>query len=162
MNHVFMVWGAVALGGLIGHLCRMPSGIMVGGMIAGLAVKIAFAPDMESSRWLSTISQLLVAGAIVFNSDVSSVKSLPGMIPVAMGYSVVMLGFGVLVALALSRFFGMDIMTSLFASSPGGLSGLGLAATESDANAPLALLFHVSRITLVLMVVPLLARYLSR
>ncbi len=161
MNHVALVWIAVALGGFLGHIMRIPSGIMVGGMIAGLAVKIAFAPDMEGSRWLSIISQLLVAGAIVFNSDVSSVKALPSMIPVALGYSVVMLLLGVAVALSLSRFFGMDIMTSLFAASPGGLSGLGLAATESEANAPLALMFHVSRITLVLITVPALAKYLS-
>ena len=79
------------LGGLIGHVIKMPSGIMVGGMIAGLAVKIALAPDLDGSRWLSILSQLLVAGAIVFNSDVSSVKALPSMIPVALGYSVVML-----------------------------------------------------------------------
>ena len=162
MNQVVLVWGAVLLGGLIGHVIKMPSGIMVGGMIAGLAVKIALAPDLDGSRWLSILSQLLVAGAIVFNSDVSSVKALPSMIPVALGYSVVMLGLGVTVALTLSRFFGMDILTSLFAASPGGLSGLGLAATESDANAPLALMFHVSRITLVLITVPILAKYLSR
>ncbi|SMG22808.1 hypothetical protein SAMN06275492_10863 [Dethiosulfovibrio salsuginis] len=162
MSHMTIIWMAVGLGGFLGHAMRIPSGIMVGGMIAGLAVKIAFLPGMEGSRWLSVVSQLLVAGAIVFNSDVSSVKALPSMIPVALGYSVVMLGLGVTVALILSRFFGMDILTSLFAASPGGLSGLGLAATESEANAPLALMFHVSRITLVLITVPAIAKYLSR
>lgn len=162
MNHVLLVWAAVVAGAALGYGSRAPSGAMIGGIIAGLAVKIWLAPELSGGRWLSVVSQVLVAGAIVWNSDVSSVKSLPGMVPVALGYSAVMLAFGVLVAWGLSRWFGMDGTTALFASSPGGLSGLGLAATESDANAPLALLFHVSRITVVLLTVPFLARLLGR
>ena len=41
---------------------------------------------------------------------------------------------------------------------PGGLYGLGLAAAEVAANAPVVILFHVIRIVILILAVPVVAK----
>ncbi len=45
---------------------------------------------------------------------------------------------------------------------PGGLSGLGLAAAEVGANAPVVILSHVIRIVILILAVPVVAKIVCR
>ena len=82
---------SVLLGGVLGHLLRLPSGVMVGGMVAGLLVKGATLGELPSGELLSVVSQLLVAYVIVSNSDVASLRAHPEAIPAALFYIALLL-----------------------------------------------------------------------
>ncbi|MCF7936439.1 MAG: AbrB family transcriptional regulator [Synergistales bacterium] len=161
MNQALVV-AAVIAAGIAGYYSPIPAGALVGGLIGGLAAKAVLGLGVEKITLLSVISQMLVAYVIVERSDLSSVRMLPRYIPVAILYSLVLLCFSLVMAWVLSRWLGLDWVTAIFATPPGGLSGLGLAATEVGANAPIALLFHVIRVVLVMTLVPLVASVLER
>lgn len=152
----------VFLGGLSGLVMKVPAGVLVGGLIAGLLYKAISGVPSHNTRILSIVTQMLVAYVIVASSDISTMKTLPSIVPIAVCYSFILLGFSILLAWLCSRYLGIDLFTALFAMPPGGLSGLGLAAAELGANAPVVILFHVIRIIIVLLTVPLVARLICK
>ena len=152
----------VFLGGLVGLGMKIPAGVLVGGLTAGLVYKAISGVPSHNTRILSIVTQLLVAYVIVASSDISTMKNMPSLVPVAVGYSVVLLAFSILLAWLCSHYLNIDLYTALFAMPPGGLSGLGLAAAELGANAPVVILFHVIRIVIVVLTVPLVARLICK
>ncbi len=149
----------VVFGGYLGHVSPIPAGGLVGGLIGGLMVKGFLGFGVSKVALFSLISQFFVAFVIVSRTDLSSLKEIPRLIPVAILYSLTLLGTSIFFSLLISRFFGVDTITALFSTPPGGLTGLGLAATEVGANAPIAMLFHLSRMILVMILVPIIAKW---
>ena len=64
MRESIVIAVSVLLGGLLGRLLHLPSGVMVGGMVAGLLVKGATLGELPSGELLSIASQLLVGDDI--------------------------------------------------------------------------------------------------
>ena len=153
---------AVLIGGVVGYTLKIPSGALEGGMLGGLFAKSFMGLETLRLPYLSFCSQLLVAFVIVAQADVASVRQIPRFIPVAIIYSLVILVFSVFMACFVSKLCKMDLMTAVFSMAPGGLSGLGLAAVESGANASLALVFHVIRVSIVLIAIPFIALLLEK
>lgn len=151
---------AVVLGGIAGCVMKIPAGVLVGGLVGGLVFKAITGVPSHNTGMLSIVAQILVAYVIVAGADLSSMKSLPGLVPVAAGYSVLLLTFSIFLAWLCSRFLDIDLLTTLFAMPPGGLTGLGLAAAEVGANAPVVILFHLIRIVIVVLAVPIVAKIL--
>lgn len=150
---------AVLLGGYLGHISPIPAGGLVGGIVGGLLLKGGLGMGESKVALLSFVSQVLVAFVIVARSDLSSLKDLHRLVPVAVLYSLCLLGVSVGFSVLIGKLFSIDPITALFATPPGGLSGLGLAATEVGANAPVAMLFHLTRIILVMTLVPVIAKW---
>jgi len=150
---------AVLGGAYLGHISPIPAGGLVGGIIGGLLLKGGLGMGVSKVALLSFISQVLVAFVIVARSDLSCLKDLPRLVPVAVIYSLCLLGVSIGFSVIIGKFFAIDPITALFSTPPGGLSGLGLAATEVGANAPVAMLFHLTRIILVMTLVPFIAKW---
>lgn len=148
---------AILAGAWLGHRLKLPSGYLTGGMIAGLVVKGFLSSNVPASNALSVISQLLVAYVLVSNSDMDVIKRHPEAVPIALGYIAVLTLFCFALALVLNKVFHFDIRTAIFATAPGGLSGMALSMTDGGAETPISMMFHLFRITLVLVVTPLLA-----
>ncbi|RRD65042.1 ammonia monooxygenase [Fretibacterium sp. OH1220_COT-178] len=157
-----VIAASVLLGGGVGHLLRLPSGVLVGGMVAGLLVKGVTLGDLPGGNLLSVASQLLVAYVIVSNSDVASLRAHPEAVPAALFYIVLLLAFCIGMAFAVVRFFGIDLRTAVYATAPGALSGMALSATDAGAETPVSLIFHLFRMVIVLIVTPLAALFLTR
>ena len=68
------------------RLLHFPSGVMVGGMVAGFFVKGATLGELPNGDLLSVVSQLLVAYVIVSNSDVASLRAHSEAVPAALFY----------------------------------------------------------------------------
>ena len=153
---------SVLLGGVLGHLLRLPSGVMVGGMVAGLLVKGATLGELPSGELLSVVSQLLVAYVIVSNSDVASLRAHSEAVPAALFYIALLLTFCIGMAFVIMRLFGIDLQTAVYATAPGALSGMALSATDAGAETPVSLIFHLFRMVIVLIVTPFAALFLNR
>ena len=153
---------AILAGGWIGHFLKVPSGILVGGMIAGLFAKGVTLGEIPSGTMLSMLSQFLVAYVVVSNSDVASIRTHPEVVPAALSYVAVLLVLCIGLAFLVTRFFGIDLNTAIYATAPGGLSGMALSAADAGAETPLSLVFHMFRMVIVLIVTPLVALYFTK
>ena len=162
MKETWLV-GAVVVLGVAGGRLGFPAGGLVLGLVGGLTVKALLGMNVLAPLpGLSLASQILVAYVLVRSSDLVSLKDLPRLIPAALAYCILLLGFSLFLAWLFGRLCGMDFLTALFATSPGGLTGIATVAVETGANAPVTVLFNLVRLVAILVVLPLIAVFWSR
>jgi membrane AbrB-like protein len=161
MKEKSIIIAAILVGAWLGNRLKLPSGYLTGGMIAGLLAKGFFSTNLPGGSALSIVSQLLVAYVLVSNSDIEVIKKNPAIIPIALGYVIVLTLFCFGLAVVLNKVFHLDIRTAIFATAPGGLSGMALSMTDGGAETPISMTFHLFRIILVLILTPLLASFLA-
>ncbi|MEA4873555.1 MAG: AbrB family transcriptional regulator [Synergistaceae bacterium] len=163
MNSNYLILFAVLGGSAIGHKSGFPAGSMVGGLLAGLVVKAVMNMGLDPRiDWLSYISQALVAYVLVRGSDFSSIAEIPRYLPAAVAYSFSLLIFTLGLAWIFSKMCKMDFLTSLFATTPGGLTGIAIVAVDIGADPTISVLFNICRIVTVLIVVPIIANIIVR
>ncbi len=103
-----------------------------------------------------------MAYVVVSNSDVASIRRHPEAVPVAVGYILVLIVFCMIAAWGISRWFDLDLQTAIYATAPGGLAGMALSATDAGAETPVSMMFHLLRLTIILIVTPYLAAFFTR
>ncbi|HOC27788.1 MAG TPA: AbrB family transcriptional regulator [Rectinema sp.] len=162
MKEKIIIVAAILVGAWIGSKLKLPSGYLTGGLILGLIVKGIVGGNVPSSGSVSIISQLLVAYVLVATSNVESLKQRPEVIPVALGYVVALLAFTTGLSFILNRFFHIDLLTAMYSTAPGGISGMAITAVEAGADTAISSAFQVLRIVLVLVATPILAGILSK
>lgn len=157
-----LVIGAILVGSLLGNYLKLPSGYLTGGMIAGLIAKGFVSTNVPAGNALSVISQILVAYVVVSNSDVNTIKQHPEILPVALGYIAALILFCFGAALLLNKVFHIDLKTAVFATAPGGLSGMALSTADAGAETPISMMFHLLRLTIILVSTPILAALIAK
>ncbi len=162
MKEKAIIIAAIVVGAWLGNRLKMPSGYLTGGLIAGLVAKGFAGGNIPSGNILSTVSQVLVAYVVVSNSDVSVIKKNLNILPLALGYTVLLILFSLGVAFILSKAFHIDLATAIYGTAPGGLSGMALSATDAGAEMPISIMFHLFRVVILLVVTPFLAAFLTR
>lgn len=136
---------------------------MIGGLIFGLAIKAFMRLGLDpKAEWLSWLSQALVAYVLVRGSDFSSIADLPKYLPAAIAYSFSLLVFTLGLAWVFAKICRMDFLTSLFATTPGGLTGIALVAVEIGADPAISILFNICRLVTILIAVPVIASLIVR
>lgn len=162
MDSSVIVVLSVAVASFLGYKSGVSGGALVFGLIGGLSakgfMKLGLDPKIE---WLSWLSQCLVAYVLVRGSDFASMADVPKYLPAAISYSVLLFVFTLGMAWLYAHFCGMDFLTSLFATSPGGLTGIAVVAVEVGANATVSVLFNICRILVILVLVPLIANFIT-
>ena len=163
MNPNMMVLVAVIGGSALGYKSGFPAGAMVGGLVLGLVVKGILHLGLDTKiDFLSYASQAMVAYVLVRGSGFSSIKELPQYLPAAIGYSLSLLVFTLGLAYVFSKICKMDFITSLFATTPGGLTGIAVVAVDIGANPAISVLFNICRIVTVLVAVPIIANIIVK
>lgn len=136
---------------------------MIGGLVAGLAIKAMMRLGLDPKvEWLSWISQALVAYVLVRGTDFSSLVDLPKYLPAALAYSFSLLVFTLGLAWVFAKICKMDFLTSLFATTPGGLTGIALVAVDIGADPAISILFNICRLVTILIAVPVIANIIVR
>lgn len=149
-------------GGYIGHKLKIPSGVMMGAMVAVAAASL-LKVDLGRLPDISKPAVQVVLGAILGfglrNITMQQLKSLfvPAILMIA-----VLLAAGFAIAFILHRYFGFDVMTAIFSSTPGGMTELSSVAAEMHANAPVVAILQLLRLVSVLLLVAPIAKILSR
>ena len=162
MKEKFIIIMAILIGAWLGNRVKLPSGYLVGGLVFGLFAKGFAGGNLPSGNILSVVSQILVAYVVVSNSNVQTIKQHPEIFPVALGYIVVLLALCLGLSFILNKVFHIDLITAIYATAPGGLSGMALSAADAGAETPISMMFHLVRITVVLIATPLLAMIFVR
>ncbi|HEY9054330.1 MAG TPA: AbrB family transcriptional regulator [Rectinemataceae bacterium] len=162
MREKAIIIGAMLVGAWLGNRLKLPSGYLTGGLILGLLAKGLVGGDVASGSLLSAVSQILVAYVVISNSNVETIKKHPEIIPVALGYIILLILFCLAMSFVLHKVFGIDLLTAIYGTAPGGLSGMALSATDAGAETPVSMMFHLFRMVIVLIVTPILAGFLVR
>ena len=79
-------------------------------------------------------SQMLVAYIFVATSDMNSIGEHPEVIPIALAYVLALLVFTTGVAFLLNKVFHIDLLTAMYGTAPGGLSGMAITAVDAGAD----------------------------
>ena len=149
---------AAVIGGELGLRIRLPGGRIVGSLCGAAAATLSFGAVIvpEPVRLLIFVGVGMMIGMMVTRE---TVRTLPATALQAVLSAVLLIAAGLGVTLLL-RALDMAPTGDVLATSPGALSVLGAAAAENGLGAPTVALFHVVRIVLVLLSLPLLLKLL--
>ena len=143
------------VGGLLGHLTRLPAGTLLGAMTAVAVLNVATdggarlpQPVRHGSRVLTgtTIGSLVTAGLVT---------SLGGYLPFVAAATLLVVLAGLACAWLLTRLTRLDTATALLACAPGGLPEMTALAQDLGAEVDVIVGLHVLRKVVALAVISL-------
>lgn len=145
------------IGGYLADKRKVPAGFMVGSLFAVAIFNIisnsAILP--VQFRFITQVATGTYLGTKFSQKDINSLKKvlIPGVF-----MSILMIIFSLLLSYIMSKGFGIDYITAVFASSPGGLMDMSLLAHEFNANTSQVALLQLIRMISVIVFVPFLSR----
>lgn len=157
---------ALGLGGAwVGLKLKMPAGVLVGSMTAvglgnGLSVVWGHLTLPPLPSWVGFALQLglgMTLGSKLSPEMFAALKHLWQ--PVLISTTVAVLT-GILSALCLSRWLGIEQLTALLSTAPGGISGMSLLALDLGAQTTTVVVMHLARLITVVVLVPFLVKIL--
>ncbi len=141
------------IGSLIATKLRMPGGMMVGAMIL-VAVFNIFTGKGTFPRIFKTFLQVfsgVIIGSRVGRKDVKELRFI--IVPTII-LLIFMMIMNVTLGYLIHKVGGLDIITSLFSSSPGGLSDMGLLAEDLGANPAYVTILQLVRVLTIYFFMP--------
>jgi len=119
-------------------------------MVGVALVNILHASAFEipsAGKWIIYVLIGWLLGTGVTRDVLSQLRS--AVVPIVVTV-VAFLIFGLVAALLLWKFAGLDSITALLATAPGGIAQMGALSATAGANVPIVLTIHVLRITSVI------------
>ncbi len=153
------------LGGLLAEFLRVPSGALIGSMLAVFGLKLLGGPVQELPPVVTTKLQVflmipvgILIGAGLDRSFLANLRavSLPAVIFVS-----VMLAMSLLAAFLMHWLTKMDLATAYLGTSPGGLNQIILIAISVQVDAGIVTVLQTTRLLAVLLSAPWVVRWLQ-
>ena len=141
-------------GALVGRWLRIPSGVLIGAMLACGALSLALNKRYRFNVRLRYIAQICLGLVLGQRMTPEMVTQLGQLFFPAMVVTCVMLVGCTLLAFLLRANTGWDLITCLMCSAPAGLSQATIYADEIGADSFLASVFHTVRIIGIVSVYP--------
>lgn len=150
--------GCACLGGLLLRWARVPTGLILGGIIGSGAFNIAVTPVEAPTlaRNAVFVGVGVMVGSLVTKDVLRQLRA--ALLP-AVSASLLLIAIGLGITYLL-RALGVAPSGDVLATSPGAVSVLSAAAAAHGKDAPLVALFHVMRILTIVLSLPLLVRLL--
>lgn len=141
---------------------QLPGGAVVGAMI-GAGLYQWYAPVRANLPGGLELAIQVAAGITVglsVNRETLSLarSAFPWALAAAMAFVLLAIGM----AYVVQRFSGMGLSTALYGLAPGGITGMIVLAQAEGAKPAIVGLFHLVRVLLTFLLMPLLARWLAR
>jgi hypothetical protein len=158
---IVLVLGAAFAGGLVAEALSVPAGAVLGAVVGAVSVNM-WRPGRRLPKPFREIGKILL-GSVVGLSFAPELLSaiLELLVPMTVAVTL-LIATGLGVAVVLNRWFGWDMPTALYASTPGGLSELAISSHEAGAQGHIVVAVHTVRVvTVVLLGPPLLALLIS-
>ena len=154
---------AVAMAGSwLGIRLRLPAGALVGPMVVGLVPGLVGVGPLAWPAVVLSGSYLLLGARVGSRFDRAVMRRIWGLLPFALvfilGLSLICAGLG----WALAAVTGLDLLTALLATSPGGIDAATIAALDTGANVTMVASIQMARLLLMVLVGPFIVRRLVR
>lgn len=152
------------VGGLLAEYLQVPSGALIGSMLAVFILKILGGPVQELPPAITTKLQVLLMipvgiliGASLERSFLANLRAL--WLPAVL-FIGTMLATSLLVAFLMHWIAKIDLITAYLGTSPGGLNQIILIALSMRADTGVVIVLQTTRLIAVLLSVPWIVRWL--
>lgn len=141
--------------GLLAQRLDLPGGLILGAMVGASAVTILTGATIDVPRPLRDGAFIIIGAAIGVTLTRQAVVELaPVVVPAVLsGALLIIAGIGIVYLL---RSVGMSVPGDILATSPGALSVMSALAVEQEAGPAHVALFHLVRVVMVILTLPLL------
>ena len=149
---------AGALGGFLAQTLNVPGGAAVGAMVAAAVANLFFGEQgVTVPRSLDFAALVLVGVSVGSTVTREALRGALGLLVPALFILITFLAVGFCMAYVLHRWFGVDPITALFATSPGGISSMAILAKDAGGAGFIVVLIHLVRVVGVFLIIPILA-----
>ncbi len=158
---VVLALAAAAAGGILLQQLNVPGGLIIGAMLGaaivtvGAQLEASLPAPLEGAAFIGVGAAI---GVLVTRETLDAVRSslLPGLLA-----AVLIIAAGIGVAYLL-RALDIAPPSEFLATSPGGISAIAAVAAEQKTGAVEVAVFHLIRVILVLLSIPVLIQLLAR
>jgi uncharacterized protein len=163
-SHI-LAWGTTvlvaAVGAAVGTWLKLPAGAFLGPMLVGIPLTALGHPVGAWPPGVLPLSLWALGARVGSHFDESAVHELKRVALGALGAALAVVGGCVLLAWAWSSVGGVDLLTTYFATSPGGADSVLAIALDTRATLSLVLAVQVGRLLLIFLVAPAFLRRLA-
>jgi len=156
---IVLVIGAVGLA--LGSVLRLPAAHLTGSLALAATLSVLGLVDLNPPGWLIAVAQVVIGVSL----GVRFMGVTRRMLRVAIGLAAVsvtgMLALGVAFALAIHSVTGQSSEVLVLSFAPGGVTEMGLVALSLAANPAMVAFHHLYRITLTVLEMSILGRWLK-
>lgn len=150
---------AASIAGYIGYISKIPAGAMTFALISSASLNVIFSRGYMplNLRRLTQMFAGVLIGERMTYADLTALKSviIPALLLLT-GIIIINLCIGIFI----NKAAGLEIITSLFASAPGGVSDMALIAEELGADAPKVAILQLARYVCIIGIFPILIKFL--
>ena len=158
-----LLTGLVALaGGVAGVKLKIPSGALLGALLATVAVRFLGAKAKEIPPLFGFTAQVLIGFIIGSGVSWKLIESLAKCWPPLLISVLAMILLGIFTGLLIFKLGYLDFPTSFLSTSPGAMSAMVLLGMDYGANGAIVSLFHFFRVLIVLVTAPVVLHLLAR
>ncbi len=159
MDKLFPTLLFAAIGGILGDKIKLPAGALIGAMVAVGAYNI-FGNQAYMPPQFRLGIQILAGAMIGLQINQETLSGLKMLLVPALIMIVSVMAICFTAGFLMYKFTGLDLTTALFASAPGGMTEMSLAADSLGANAPQVALLQLIRLLSVIIILPFLVRFI--
>jgi membrane AbrB-like protein len=148
------------IGSFLGIYFQVPLGALLGSLILVAVAQIAGLEAKPLTKTTRQGVQMIIGGIVGINMthellDEMVYLIIPGIL-LAVSHIIV----AGLLTIILMKVFKMDIITALCGAMPAGLSEVAVIANKHEANVEYVILMHLFRVSIVVLIMPLLVHLL--
>lgn len=159
MEKLIVTLIVAGIGGFIGIKLKIPAGAMIGAMVF-VAIYNIYTGKATIPSNFKTIAQVVVGGIIGLNFTIEAVGDLKEIIIPTIILVVALTLFSIGLGFFIHKVTGLDLMTALFSSSPGGLTDMAIISEAYGADTTKVVGMHLARLVTVIVVIPMLIKLL--
>ena len=149
------------IGGYVGIKLKIPAGAFIGAMFSVAIFNICLGKAEIPSN-LKLVAQVVMGGIVGLNFTAATMSGLKNLIAPALILMVGLMVYSVFLGFVISKLTGLDLMTALFSSAPGGLTDMTIISDAYGAETPKVALLHLVRLITVISVLPFILGWFSR
>jgi len=153
LRKIIYTFALAFAGGYAGIILKIPAGALIGAMFAvGLFNMHTGKGNIPNS--FRTLSQITVGGIIGLNFTAETLSSLKYLFAPALILVLGLMLYCILLGFIIHKLSGLDLITSLFSTSPGGLADTAIISDAYGADTPKVALLHLVRLISVISLLP--------
>lgn len=158
-------WGTTALVALLGcgggTWLKLPAGGFLGPLLLGIPLTVLDVPVGAWPPGVLAVALWALGARVGSHFDEAAVRELKRVALGALGAAVAMVGGCLLLAWLWSSVGGVDLLTTYFATSPGGADSVLAIALETRASLSLVVAVQLGRLLLIFFAAPVFMRRLA-
>ena len=162
VRDVGMLLGSGVLGAVLGHLSRLPGGLIVGPMIVSGLFHVAQLNTAQPPIEIAVVAQVILGasiGARFVGEEIANIRRVAGY---TLGHVALMLLLTLVFSIVMVRLFDIPPVTSVIGFAPGGLMEMALVALGLNIDVGVVATLHLTRIITILLLAPVIYKLFQR